>query len=79
MEPYLMKKTSEKHICILYCLKHSLIYKCFKMLGNNSVVLKSYYTLILSCFEYCSLVCFSAGDSRLKILYSALIKIRFLF
>ena len=43
-----------------------LIRKCYKTLGNNNAVLKSFYAFILYCFDYCSPVCCSASDSHLK-------------
>ena len=52
--------------------KTGFIRKCYKNLGNNDAVFKSFYAFILPSFGYCSLVCCSASDSHLKLLNRAL-------
>ena len=74
------KLTFEKHvrnIASSIAQKTGLIRKCYKTLGNNDAVLKSFYAFILPCFEYCSPVWCSASDSHLKLLDRALNNIRF--
>ena len=48
------KLTFEMHILnipVLIAQKTGLICKCFKALGNDDAVLRSFYTFILPCFE----------------------------
>ena len=44
-----------------------LICKCFKTLGNDISVLRSFYVFILPCFEYCSPVCCFGFNSYLRL------------
>ena len=74
------KLTFEKHICNItssIAKKTGLIRKCYKTLGNNYTVLKSFYAFILPCFEYCSPVWYFASKSYLKKLDRALNNICF--
>ena len=71
--------TFEKHIHNIassIAQKIGLVCKCYKTLGNNDAVLKSFYIFILPCFEYCSPVWCSASDLHLKLLDCALNNIR---
>ena len=58
------KLTFKKHIASSIAQKFGLIQKCYKTLGNNDAVLKSFYTFILPFFKYCS-----ASDLNLKLLH----------
>ena len=74
------KLTFEKNICNIassIAQKSGLIGKCYKTLGNDDAVLKSFYAFILLCFEYCSPVWCSAFDWHLKLLDCALNNIQF--
>ena len=74
------KLTFEKHVRSMVSTiaqKTGLIRKCYKTLGNDPTVLKSFFAFILPCFEYCSPVWSSAAESHLKLLDRALNNIRF--
>ena len=74
------KLTFEKHIRSLaasIAQKTGLIRKCFRTFGNDDVIIKSFYSFILPCFEYCSPVWGSAANSHLKLLDRAFDNIRF--
>ena len=57
--------------------KTGLIRKCYKTLGINDAVLKSFYVFILPCFEYWSPVWCSASNLYLKLFNGAFNNIRF--
>ena len=74
------KLTFEKHLRSMaasIAQKTGLIRKCFRTLGNDTAVMRSFYAFILPCFEYCMPVWSSAADSHLKLLDRALNNIRF--
>ena len=74
------KLTFEKHVRSMVSTiaqKTGHIRKCYKTLGNDPTVLKSFFAFILPCFEYCSPVWSSAAESHLKLLDRALNNIRF--
>ena len=67
------KLTFEKHICNIACSiaqKTIPICKCYKILGNNDAVLKSFYAFILPCFE--SVHLFGTLHLTLSMLYKFL-------
>ena len=74
------KLTFEKHIRLLassIAQKTGLLRKCYRTLGNDVSVKKSFFAFILPCFEYCAPVWSSAASSHLKLLDRALRNIRF--
>ena len=74
------KLSFEKHlrsVASSVAQKTGLIRKCFRTLGNDVAVRRSFYAFILPCFEYCSVVWNSAADSHLKLLDRAINNIRF--
>ena len=56
--------------------KTGLIRKCFKILGNDDLIFRSFYASILPCFEYCLLVWCTGSNSHLRLLDCALGNIR---
>ena len=55
-----------------------LLKKCFKIFGDQSILLKCFNSFILPCLEYCSPVWSSAADSHLRLLDKNLNAIKFL-
>ena len=65
------KFTFEHHlrsVSSMIAQKLGLLRKAFKIFNDESVLVKCFNSFILSCFEYCSPVWFSAADSHLKLL-----------
>ena len=65
------KLTFEKHlrsVASSIAQKTGLLRKCFRALGNDDAVLKSFYAFILPCFEYCMPIWLSAAEYHLKLL-----------
>ena len=64
------KFTFESHlrsVSSVIAQKLGLLRKSYKIFGDSCVLLKCFNSFILSCFEYCSPVWFSAADSHLKL------------
>ena len=64
------KFTFESHlrsVSSMIAQKLGLLRKSSKIFGDASVLVKCFNSFILSCFEYCSPVWFSAADSHLKL------------
>ena len=75
------KLTFEKHIrsvAASIAQKTGILRKCYRTLGQDDALIKSFYAFILPCFEYCAPVWCSAADTHLKLLDRALNNIRFL-
>ena len=75
------KLTFEKHIRNVasgISQKVGILRKCFRVFGNETVLLHCFNSFILPCLEYCAPVWSSAADSHLKLLDSSLSTIKFL-
>lgn len=75
------KLTFEKHIRSVasgISQKIGILRKCFKVFGDEVIMLKCFNSFILPCLEYCAPVWSSAADSHLKLLDRNLSAIKFL-
>ena len=75
------KLTFEKHIRNVasgISQKIGILRKCFKVFGDEAIMLNCFNSFILPCMEYCAPVWSSAANSHLKILDRNLSAIKFL-
>ena len=75
------KLTFEKHIRNVasgISQKIGILRKCFKVFGDEAIMLNCFNSFILPCLEYCAPVWSSAADSHLKLLDRNLSAIKFL-
>ena len=75
------KLTFEKHIRNVasgISQKIGILRKCYKIFGDQTIMLNCFNSFILPCFEYCAPVWASAADSHLKLLDNNMNAIKFL-
>ena len=75
------KLTYEKHIRNIassVSQKVGILRKCFRMFGDEAIILKCFNAFLLPCLEYCSPVWSSGADSHLKLLDKVMASIKFL-
>ena len=75
------KLTFEKHIRNVasgISQKIGILRKCYKIFGDQTIMLNCFNSFILPCFEYCAPVWASAADSHLKLLDNDMNAIKFL-